>query len=218
MFNCKWPGKKISSDGLTENDIVIVLIGPSGVGKSTFVNTATKQQSLAVHHGLDAKKGSTNITHVECFPGDDGRRVVFVDTPAFPEPDCGSLTEREVEAKIIKWLRKTSESEKVKVAGFLYLYKITDNRATQPPRPHVEMINNLCGADSRARAVLVTTFWEKVEQNRGETRRMELAMKWKGMPNGSEVVCHNGTYESAWSVVAQLLGEDIRTQRTNRQA
>ncbi|KAF8159707.1 hypothetical protein B0H34DRAFT_796924 [Crassisporium funariophilum] len=204
MFN--WPWRRIPFDGLTADDIVIVLIGPTGVGKSTFINTATKatnETMLKVHASLS--QCSNEITHVAYTPTRGGRKVVFVDTPAFPDPETTKLTERKVEEIITKWLKKAFASKTMKVAGILYLYRITDRRITTPPRPHMDMINNLCGG--RARALLVTTMWEKVAADVGERRKDELSARW---PNGSDVVRHDGTYGSAWRVVAQLLGEDIQ--------
>ncbi|KAF8159705.1 hypothetical protein B0H34DRAFT_796922 [Crassisporium funariophilum] len=201
--------KRIPFEGLTENDRVIILIGPTGVGKSSFINTATNGDLLPVHHEVTPCK--TEITHIAHTPQEGGRQVVFVDTPALPEPDS-KYSEAEIEELLSQWLKKAF-TKKIKVAGFLYLHRITDNRATEPPRPHLRMIGHLCGLDSRAKALLVTTMWQIEDAKIAVQREEELVQKWSPLSGGSKATRYDGTHASAWSVVKLLLGEDIPTPR-----
>lgn len=54
----------------------------------------------------------------------------------------------------------------------------------------------------------MTTMWETLkDQDVGKRRRLVIERRWGEMiDKGSAVVCHNGTQESAWSVVRALLG------------
>lgn len=89
----------------------------------------------------------------------------------------------------------------MRVNGILYLYKIDQNRMTDPPRPHFEMFKKLCGDDYTGRVLLVATMWEKVKkQEVREARKATLTNHW-----GEMVVEHYGTKESAWSIVNTLL-------------
>ena len=57
----------------------------------------------------------------------------------------------------------------------------------------------------------MTTMWEKLpNRNDGERRKVILRRHWSDMINkGSEIVCHDGKKQSAWSVVKALL--DLQT-------
>lgn len=102
----------------------------------------------------------------------------------------------------------SSFGKNIKITGILYLYKITENRMTQPPLPHYQMFRRLCGEAFHARVLLVTTMWEKLSnQEDGERRDAILRQHWGEMINkGSAVVCHDGKKESAWGVVKTLVG------------
>ena len=94
----------------------------------------------------------------------------------------------------------------MKITGILYLYKINENRMTQPPLPHYQMFRRLCGEEFHTRVLLVTTMWELVNRGDGERRNVNLRRHWREMINkGSEVVCYGGGKQSAWDVVQALL-------------
>ncbi|KAF8811584.1 hypothetical protein BYT27DRAFT_7183861 [Phlegmacium glaucopus] len=209
----KWPfsSKREPFENLASDDIVIVVIGPTGVGKSTFINTAAGERLLE-----DEKKASdgktsllspctTEFTHVRCT-FEDSRRVVFVDTPAFPDPyGSSSLSaEKEIGNKISDWLKRAF-GKRIKVTGILYLHNITDNRLTEPPLPHYEMFRKLCGKEYPGSVILVLTMWEKVDPEIGQRRKEYLTNHWKKMISGKAAVyCHDGTKQSAWEAVKAL--------------
>jgi len=148
---------------------------------------------------------------VRCTIRFDGclKQVVFVDTPAFPDPGyndnmAGGLS---VEMQIQSWARQTFGKD-IQVTGILYLHRINDNRMTEPPLPYYQIFQRLCGEGFHARVLLVTTMWEKLsDQDAGERRKEILRGHWSEMiNNGSAVVCHDGKKESAWGVVKALVG------------
>jgi len=72
---------------------------------------------------------------------------------------------------------------------------------TDPPRPHFEMFKKLCGDDYTGRVLLVATMWEMVKkQEVRKNRKAELMGHW-----GGTVLEHDGTKESAWTIVNTLL-------------
>jgi len=201
--------KRIQLEDISPDDIIIVVIGPSGVGKSTFINTATEKPLLRVSNGLEPC--TTKVEHVRCtFQFESSpKQVVFVDTPAFPG-DSGSditIAGLDVEMKIQNWARQTFHQKEIKITGILYLHKINEKRMTQPPFPHYQMFQRLCGEGFHARVLLVTTMWEKLlNQDAGERKKVILERHWSKMiDKGSAVVCHNGDKQSAWDVVMALL-------------
>ena len=251
--------KRISFEGLSENDTVIVcatlisvlrldvkprslsIIGPSGSGKSTvsiinsgeseaylrlmkFINTAAGESGgelLRVGKGLEPC--TKEVAHILCIPENEQSRIgriVFVDTPPFPNPDERMRdAERAVERKIGDWLKKASVAsiysyvqnltrlrfgKRIRVSGILYLYNSTDNRMTQPPAVHFDLFKNLLGNDFQGRVLLVMTMWERVKPDVRETRKKTLTRNW-GYP--ASVVQHLGTKESAWDIIRNLLDD-----------
>jgi len=194
--------KPISFEGLSPDDTVIVVIGPSGSGKSTFINTlagAPGVELLKVGKGLEPC--TKDIAHIQLTP-ENGQRIVFVDTPPFPNPDERLRdAEKVFERKIGDWLRRAF-GKQIRVAGILYLHKGTDNRMTLPPAIHFSLFQKLCGDDFHGRVLLVMTMWEIVREEHRQTRREGLTRNWS---NNSPVVQHFGTKESAWSIVKSLV-------------
>lgn len=73
-----------------------------------FINTAAGKSLLRVNNGLEPC--TTKVEHVRCTIQFEGslKQVVFVDTPAFPDPGSDStVAGLDVEMKIRDWARKT---------------------------------------------------------------------------------------------------------------
>jgi len=85
-------------------DIVISFVGPTGVGKSTFLNTALGEDVAAVGHNLTAQ-----TTQLQAFvlrhPKDFNRRIVLVDTPGFNDIQ-GSADDRDTLRRIGDWMTR----------------------------------------------------------------------------------------------------------------
>ena len=77
--------------------------------KKKFINTAAGKSLLKVNNGLEPC--TTKVEHVRCtiqFEG-SSKQVVFVDTPAYPDPGLSDNTVAglNVEMKIRDWARQT---------------------------------------------------------------------------------------------------------------
>lgn len=197
-------------DDIIQSDIIIAVVGQTGVGKSTFINRAAGDDILPVNHGLTPLP--SEVRHVECRDPEryGNRRVVFVDTPAFDS----ERDEKEVERKLKRWLKKFF-SRKARISGILYLHRITDTKLTDPPGPRLTLLESLCrgsvGGFPR-RVMMVTTMWGNLQSPQvGQEREAELQKLWdRQVPRGdapSEVQRFDDTPESAWSTVFALLGE-----------
>jgi GTP-binding protein EngB required for normal cell division len=195
------------------DDTIIALMGPTGAGKSTFINVATGQKGRTVGHKL--KSCTSDIRAVRYIHPQDSRPIVFVDTPGF---DDTHKSDTEILKIIADWLEKTYGDHN-KLAGIIYLHRISDNRMAGTPLKNLRMFANLCGDDATKNVILATTMWELVQGDEGERRLEQLKAKyWKGMiEKGSTVTrFESQTFESAWNVVGLITGKPSGQQAQSR--
>jgi len=191
---------------ISQKDTIIALMGPTGAGKSTFINVATKQDGKTIGHKL--KSCTSEIRAVRYFhPQRKDAPIVFVDTPGF---DDTHKSDTEILKIIADWLEKTYNN-KNKLAGIIYLHRISDNRMAGTPLKNLRMFANLCGDDATKNVILATTMWELFQGDEGDRRVKQLQEKyWKGMlDNGSTVAQFRPTtFDSAWEIVNIIVGKD----------
>jgi len=70
-----------------------------------------------------------------------GDRLVLVDTPGFDDTNKSDL---EILQMISNWLQNVYE-KRIKLAGIIYLHRITDNRMAGTPHRNLRMFGQLCG-------------------------------------------------------------------------
>jgi hypothetical protein len=196
-------------------------MGVTGAGKSTFISLLADQE-VVVGHSLESSKlilftckqenlstiGTTEVG-VYSFKYMDGRRMYLVDTPGFDDtnrPDVEIL-------KDIAFFLSTVYQKQIHLAGVIYLHRITDPRMTGSALKNLYMFQRLCGNRGLSNVVLATTMWSDlmrsdVGEETGLKRENELSMKqfWGSMlDRGSEMVRHDGTKDSALSIVSSLV-------------
>ncbi|KAF9469799.1 hypothetical protein BDZ94DRAFT_29264 [Collybia nuda] len=96
------------------------------------------------------------------------------------------------------------------IAGILYMQPISASRMTETPLTHLKLFQQSCGSYlSPRRIVLATTMWKQVNQAKAKAREDQIRKEyWKTMSEmGSPVVRFEDSGESAWRVVAELLGD-----------
>ncbi|KAF8959524.1 P-loop containing nucleoside triphosphate hydrolase protein [Flammula alnicola] len=198
------------------NDIVIPVMGPTGVGKSSFINSllGPNDQKLAVGHGLSSC--TSDVSPVIITDGHygqlTGRRLVMVDTPGF---DDTSLSDTEILRRISVWLA-ASYSSKMKLGGVVYLDDIT--QTCPPARKDLDTFQKLVGKDALKSTVLGTTKWSIVKPNDGVARQRELECTyWTEMINaGSRVFRIDEGERSARNIVNCILSEIGQQGGVNR--
>ncbi|KAJ8517855.1 hypothetical protein ONZ45_g5022 [Pleurotus djamor] len=183
-----------------KDDVIIAVMGPTGVGKSTFISTACGRagRQKTVGHGLESYTKDIKETRVTR----EGREIVLVDTPGF---DDTHLPDTLILRIIAEWL-KEKYSDDVKLAGIIYMHRVSDNRMAGSPLKNLDMFRQLCGTHAAQNVVLVTTMWSRVKPEVGQKRLAELKSNfWHGMIQcGADVAQFNDTSDSAWSIIKQL--------------
>jgi len=188
---------------ITNEDIIIPVIGLTGAGKSTFINTATKSTLLTV--GRPLKPCTKTVKHVRCpHPSRKNCYVVFVDTPALDPDDRVS----DVETKLRDWMHSLRNIRST-VDGIIYLHRITDNKITEAPVSNLLRFDDICGGHVFEKVLLVTTMWSLDRRGMGPGRENELRGRYWGsiMEPGPKMHRFEDTTESAWAAVDVLLND-----------
>jgi hypothetical protein len=81
-----------------------------------------------------------------------------------------------------------------KLAGVVYLHRITDPRINGPAVKNFHVVARICGRPNMSNVVLVTTFWGQAARDTGTQREAELKDTfWKEISEkGCQVVRFHG--------------------------
>ncbi|KAM5343458.1 hypothetical protein ACJ41O_011995 [Fusarium nematophilum] len=170
-------------------DIVIAVMGLTRTGKSTFIEKVTSQKHL----------------HIRLSPE---RRVYLVDTPGFDDT-CRNDTEI---LKEVAFFLSQIYKNNVKLAGIIYLHRITDNRVAGAALKNLNMFKHLCGNQAFGHVVLATSMWDTLDAASfkvGDQREEELISRaefWGAMhKGGSKVTRWAGNEDSARKIVSSII-------------
>lgn len=182
-------------------DIIIVLVGPTGTGKSSFIDKVTGDAGDSVGHNLTSCTSEIRVTRYAI----EGFNVVLADTPGYNDT---SQSELEVPEMILNWLDSTYETRPI-LSAVLYFHRISDNRVpARTPMRILRDFQKLFGENDMSRVTLVTTMWDEEEDDVGEEKLKELEESyWKMMIlRGSTTFKYLNTQDSAM----QLLRSNVR--------
>ncbi|KAH7905040.1 P-loop containing nucleoside triphosphate hydrolase protein [Hygrophoropsis aurantiaca] len=217
MGKGKWKGKEqrpydtpINPAEVQASDLIILVMGQTGAGKSTFINTTVRQPDATLV-GHDLESCTTKIKHVIITnPNNPGQRVVFIDTPGF---DSTYEDDSEILRRIVVWMARSYSDDKT-VTGVVYLHEITQTRKLSALHKNLTMFQKLCGDEGLKNVVLVTTKWSSLRDEKSGERREEQLKGgfWKDMiDQGSKIARFHDTCESARDIVNPILKEDQST-------
>ncbi|EKM78181.1 hypothetical protein AGABI1DRAFT_129310 [Agaricus bisporus var. burnettii JB137-S8] len=198
--------KDITTEGHEEpgpEKFVIALLGPSGVGKSSFIAHATGQ-NVKIGHLLSSCTDTIDIFEKR---RSDGKVIVFVDTPGY---DLADKNPNRVLNLLTQWLKSQSANGvRVNLNAILFFHRITDNRMPVATQSHINRFEKLVGKrGAPKRILLITTMWDEVEHHTGESREEQLSREfWKKFLDGGSSIrrfWRSGT--SAWEILNPLVG------------
>ncbi|PPQ70203.1 hypothetical protein CVT25_011554 [Psilocybe cyanescens] len=205
--------KSLSCVGNDTHGIVILVMGTIGVGKSTFINMAAKEERTKVSAGQDPCTTEVQTVSIDVspelllrFPWLRSRSLYLVDTPGFDSP---YESDQEIMDKIMKWLKGPYASKMV-LGGVIYLHDISDDRYTGAAKKQISMFNALSGVNSLDGVVLGATKAGKVDGVTA-TRRLEVLKDphWKSMINKGAQVFSVDRPSSALDIVREILDRCI---------
>ncbi|KAF5321008.1 hypothetical protein D9619_000420 [Psilocybe cf. subviscida] len=216
-------GSKAKSESAKyQGDYIIPIMGPTGAGKSSFINLLFDgKERVRVGHSLDSC--TTGLESVE-IPAEAVKRnlpnwrpvspnpakLIIVDTPGF---DGTSADGSEILQRVADWLAQ-SYGAGAKLAGVIYLQDICQQRLmlTGATKRNFEIFDKLCGGDACQSVVLGTTQWQRVppdDRQTADAREQELRQNfWKEMiSKGSTMqrVDDKNMNASPWDLVATVL-------------
>ena len=94
-----------------------------------------------------------------------------------------------------------------KLAGVIYVHRISDRRFSGITGRNFKIFRELCGEKSLKNVVLVTNMWGEVSQDVGEARERELASAFlkPALDKGAQMVRHHNTEQSAHDVIRRII-------------
>ncbi|KAK3349276.1 P-loop containing nucleoside triphosphate hydrolase protein [Lasiosphaeria hispida] len=193
----------------THETVVIVLMGVTGSGKSTFISLLA-DQPVRIGHGLES---STVNASFYSFMYDETKEVILVDTPGF---DDTTRSDADV-LKEVAFLLAALHNNNARLVGIVYLHRITDPRISGSGMKNLRILQKLCGPSSFKSVALATNMWSEVE-SQPEAKRVALQRQtelrenfWGAMVDqGSIMTRHDGSLDSARDIVRTLVDRDVR--------
>ncbi|KAJ7261784.1 hypothetical protein B0H12DRAFT_336639 [Mycena haematopus] len=159
----------------------------------------------------------TNTVQV-ALPFDlDDRRVTLIDTPGF---DDTTRSDTEILTQIAAFLATAYKSGK-KLAGVIYMHRISDVRMGGISTRNFKMFRQLCGESTLRNVVIVTNMWGEVAHDIGEEREAELASDDRFfkpvLDKGARMLRHHNDIATAHAILRYLIGNQPRALRIQRE-
>ncbi|KAJ3842821.1 P-loop containing nucleoside triphosphate hydrolase protein [Lentinula raphanica] len=153
-----------------QDEVVIALMGNTGTGKSSFIQLLTGDKNARVGDTLDSE--TDDVVKIAFTDPVSGRKVVLVDTPGFDDSRDGR-TDTEILRKISEFMLSEYDQHR-KLNGAIFFHRMSDPRFGGQSRRALRIFRELCGAATFKNVVVLTTFWDRVNEQEGVAREEEL--------------------------------------------
>ncbi|PVF96699.1 hypothetical protein CPB86DRAFT_708616 [Serendipita vermifera] len=177
-------------------------MGPTGTGKSTFVNLISGSQ-FPVSHGL--KSCTTEMMATKPFLV-NGHPVILLDTPGF---DDTNERDTDILAEIATTLAATHRRGKL-LSGILYFHNIEDRKMRGISVRNHRLFRHLCGEDPMRSVIIVTNMWTpSVDESTGSQREQELRTEAEffkySIDAGASLMRHYNNTKTATDIIQTIL-------------
>ncbi|KAF9260261.1 hypothetical protein L218DRAFT_1079502 [Marasmius fiardii PR-910] len=193
--------RELKARQIDESTTLIAVMGATGSGKTTFINIASGGV-LVIGDGLRSCTSTIQLSPSFLL---DGRRVVLIDTPGF---DDTNVSDADILELIATFLASTYQNGK-KLAGVIYIHRISDFRMGGISIRNFKMFRKLCGESTLKNVLIVTNMWGEVSRRIGEARELELKsddMFFKPvLDKKARLVRHDNTPETARAILSLLV-------------
>ncbi|KAI5989615.1 P-loop containing nucleoside triphosphate hydrolase protein [Pisolithus orientalis] len=183
------------------------VMGATGSGKSTFINCASGSD-LPVGKGLESCTVDVRTSKPFLL---NGKIVTLIDTPGF---DDTTRSDTDILSSIAAYLSNTYEHG-AKLAGVIYMHRISDFRMGGTSKRNFRIFRELCGDNTLKNVIIVTNMWGNVDQKLGEAREKELTTNDKFfkpvLEKGARMMRHHGTQASAHTILRYLVNSQAAT-------
>ncbi|KAK1755527.1 nucleolar GTP-binding protein 1 [Echria macrotheca] len=146
--------------------VVILLVGPTGSGKSTFVNHLLSPGRNMAKVGAKGDEKPCTKTCARYDIAVDGNDYILIDTPGFEnhQPSHFKTLTR------ISELQKNTGVDPLTITGAIYFHRITDGKHSGPLRDDLRIFREMCGEDFFPCVAFVTTTWDILNKRARESR------------------------------------------------
>jgi energy-coupling factor transporter ATP-binding protein EcfA2 len=158
--------KTIGLNALKRDDVIILLMGPPGSGKTTFLEITAGAELVG---RKKSEHPATSISAFKLSVPDFPGSIVLVNTPAFNNVGKGDL---EILRMLSDWVNQTYKNG-ILVSGLIYFHRISDAQMEGVSLRNWRAFEKFCG-DHFHNVVLATTMWGGVDPRLGDRRTEEL--------------------------------------------
>jgi len=205
---------------ISEDDIVVFVVGPTGSGKSWFIKEATKGEWVKSSRGYHPF--TTKVQAIRCELTDEAKTdlkkegvksIVFVDTPSFLT-GCDDI---DAQKEIATWMDRTEY--KPRYLGMLYMHRIETDPALEPIRNHLREFTAIprIGDDYLPLRLHIIISYDKTSGNISDSKirkhgselraQMDSLNKSRWLPSLHQEH-FQGEPEEAWRAVGELFRDD----------
>ncbi|KAF9033114.1 hypothetical protein BJ165DRAFT_1515731 [Panaeolus papilionaceus] len=207
--------QRVSRGEVPDASLCILLVGPSGSGKSSFVEALNSlRPDMPLGIAKNQLDGATQTVSIYRLQGVyyRGRPLFLVDTPGFSDP---KISEMKVLNSLRMWRRRSDISNYFDTfVRVLYMHPITDTRLPKSRRRCIAMIQSFWGEWNKPRVTFVTTMWDKLtkgtdSRSKAEVRVKALARMWEKWGSTGSVRRFDNTIESAFEILEYICASQM---------